>query len=62
MKKPLLPAILLLMLGVGAVWAVLFYRENLRGFAPAVFQASSDAAALVSAKTIHHYHIRQNLN
>lgn len=47
MKKPLLPAILLLTLGVGAVWAVLFYRANLRGFAPAVFKVSSDAAALV---------------
>ncbi len=47
MKKPLLPALLLIMLGIGAVWAVLFYRANLRGIAPAVFKASSDAAALV---------------
>lgn len=47
MKKQLLPGILLLAISVFAVWAWLFYRENLRGIAPAVFHASSDAATLV---------------
>ncbi len=47
MKKHLLPGLLLLAISVVAVLAWLFYRDNLRGIAPAVFHASSDAATLV---------------
>lgn len=47
MIKRLLPGILFLAISVVAVWAWLFYRDNLRGIAPTVFHASSDAATLV---------------
>ena len=47
MKKRLLIGIPLLAISLVAVWAWLFYRENLRGIAPAVFHTSSDAATLV---------------
>ncbi len=46
MIKRLLPGIMLLAISVVAVWAWLFYRENLRGIAPSVFHASLDAATL----------------
>ena len=46
--KHLLTGILFLVISVAGVWSWLFYRENLRGIGPAVFQASSDAATLIS--------------
>jgi glucose/arabinose dehydrogenase len=47
MKKNLLTGALLLAAIASVLWGASFYRKNLRGVSPAVFKASSNAAALV---------------